>query len=103
MELHEAGLIDKWTENEQKKRKNATLCMNEARKRQQSKAASENQIRITPAHFSGAFYVLIGGCFISFISFFRENVYFRISRYYKKEIKNQGPVGVGIDKTAIDG
>ncbi|XP_046453995.1 glutamate receptor ionotropic, delta-2-like isoform X2 [Daphnia pulex] len=98
MELHEAGLIDEWIESEQKKRKNATLCMNEARKRQEIKASPDNQIQITLAHFSGAFYVLVGGYFISFVSFIRENVYFRVSRYFKRPNKNEiveGPVDEG--------
>ncbi len=105
MELHEAGLIDEWTESEQKKRKNATLCMNEACKRQEIKAASDNQTQITLAHFSGAFYILVGGYFISFISFIRENVYFRISGILRGWIKikiSKGLVEEGINNGALD-
>lgn len=84
MELHEAGLIDHWTEWELMKYKNATYCLQEALKRQQRKAASKKETKITLKNFSGPFDLLILGYLISFIFFVREIVHFKVSNYCKK-------------------
>ncbi|KAK4012749.1 hypothetical protein OUZ56_024985 [Daphnia magna] len=78
MELHEAGLIDHWTEWELMKYKNATYCLQEALKRQQRKAASKKETKITLKNFSGPFDLLILGYLISFILFVREIVHFKV-------------------------
>lgn len=82
MELHQAGLIDMWTERELQKRRNVTYCLNEARNRQQRKITN-NLTKITLKNFSGAFYVLIIGYFLSLICFIGENVYFKLSKHQK--------------------
>nr|CAH0108341.1 unnamed protein product [Daphnia galeata] len=82
MELHQAGLIDEWTQRELQKRRNVTYCLNEARKIQQHKITN-NLTKITLKNFSGAFYVLIIGYILSLICFIGENVYFNLSKFYK--------------------
>ncbi len=83
MELHQAGLIDEWTERDLQKRRNVTYCLNEARNRQQRKITN-NLTKITLKNFSGAFCVLIIGYILSLICFIGENVYFKLSKYQKQ-------------------
>ncbi|XP_046657357.1 uncharacterized protein LOC124350615 isoform X2 [Daphnia pulicaria] len=80
MELHQAGLIDFWTQRELQKRKHITHCVNEANKVQMQKV-SDSKTKITLNNFSGAFYILLVGYIISFIFFVSENVYLRITKY----------------------
>jgi ionotropic glutamate receptor len=80
MELHEEGLIEIFIQTHQQRLRNASQCLNEARKRQQITAPTENKTKIKLANFSGAFYVLVIGYFISFFCFVRENVYYRMSK-----------------------
>ena len=82
MELHQAGLIDEWTQRELQKRRNVTYCLNEARKIQQRKITN-NLTKITLKNFSGAFYVLITGYILSLICFIGEHIYFNLSKFYK--------------------
>ena len=65
MELHEEGLIEIFIQTHQQRLRNASQCLNEVRKRQQITAPTENKTKITLANFSGAFYVLVIGYFIS--------------------------------------
>ncbi|KZS11624.1 Uncharacterized protein APZ42_023549 [Daphnia magna] len=81
MELHQAGLIDEWTNRELHLRRNVSFCLNEAKKVQQRKI-SDNLTKITLKNFSGAFYVLVVGYVLSLICFFGENIYFRLLKYY---------------------
>jgi hypothetical protein len=80
MELHQAGLIDFWTQRELQKRKHITHCVNEANKVQMQKV-SDSKTKITLNNFSGAFYILLVGYIISFIFFVSENVYLRITKH----------------------
>ena len=84
MELHEEGLIEIFIQTHQQRLRNASQCLNEARKRQQITAPTENKTKITLANFSGVFYVSVIGYFISFSCFVRENVYYRMSECYNK-------------------
>ncbi|KAI9561655.1 hypothetical protein GHT06_012615 [Daphnia sinensis] len=88
IELHEAGMMNHWTEWELKKYKNATFCLQEALKRQQRKAASEKETKITLKNFFGPFNLLILGYLISFVLFFREIVHSKVSSYCKKTVKS---------------
>ncbi|EFX85831.1 hypothetical protein DAPPUDRAFT_313677 [Daphnia pulex] len=84
MELHEDGLIEFLIRRDQERHNNVTKCLDEARRRQQKKAVSGNTRLISLGNFSGAFYVLIIGYFISFVCFIRENIYYRMSKCFHK-------------------
>ncbi|KAK4012750.1 hypothetical protein OUZ56_024986 [Daphnia magna] len=84
MELHEAGMMDHWIAWELEKYRNATRCLQEALKRQQRKAASEKETKITSKNFSGPFDLLIVGYLVSFVLFVREIVHFKVSNYCLK-------------------
>lgn len=73
MQLHQAGLIDFWTRREQEKHQNANFCLNEAKEKQRGKLF-DNRTKITLKNFSGAFYILIFGCIVSFLCFVGENL-----------------------------
>jgi hypothetical protein len=88
MELHEAGRFEFWTRVYQKKYTNATYCLNEAHKRREQRNLSKSKTKITLNNFSGAFYVLALGYFISFVCFVRENICFRLNRYNQRQKKN---------------
>lgn len=85
MKLHEDGLIEFLIQMDQQERHdNVTKCLDEARRRQQKKAVSGNTRQISLGNFSGAFYVLIIGYFISFVCFIRENIYYRMFKCFHK-------------------
>jgi hypothetical protein len=84
MELHEDGLIEFLIRRVQEGNNNVTKCLDEARWRQQKKAVSGNARQISLGNFSGAFYVLIIGYFISFVCFIHENIYYRMSKCFHK-------------------
>ena len=88
MELHEAGVMEFWIRLDQKNVLNATYCLNEARKRRQKRKLSESETKISLNSFSGAFYVLVLGYFVSFVCFVREVLYFRLLKYRKRSSKN---------------
>ena len=88
MELHEAGLMEFWIGVDQKNLLNATYCLNEARKRRQKRKLSESETKISLNSFSGAFYVLVLGYFVSFVCFVREVLYFRLLKHRKRSSKN---------------
>jgi hypothetical protein len=88
MELHEAGLMEFWIRLDQKNVLNATYCLNEARKRRQTRKLSESETKISLNSFSGAFYVLVLGYFVSFVCFVREVLYFRLLKYRKRSSIN---------------
>lgn len=73
MQLHQAGLMDFWTRREQEKQQNINFCLNEAKEKQRGKLF-DNRTKITLKNFSGAFYILIFGCIMSFLCFVGENL-----------------------------
>jgi hypothetical protein len=89
MELHQAGLIDFWIQMEVQNNRNANHCLNVAGKKlQQKKSPSfNNQKRINLKNFSGAFYVLIAGYFISLLCFVCENVVIRFKRLSRDDVR----------------
>lgn len=89
MELHEDGLIEFLIRRVQEGNNNVTKCLDEARWRQQKKAVSGNARQISLGNFSGAFYVLIIGYFISFVCFIHENIYYRMSKCFHKRSYKQ--------------